>query len=183
MKKIAIVMLVILIFIFSCKNVNILNPNENDVEVFYYSEYSYDFMELYEDIEDALEYRKQYIIKDYKDKFRSILVFNSDIYQFILIDNDYNKFRLHFYEDDNFSIRFNDKYIVNNSSYNYMDLQEDGFLTIYYDNNKLKIPFNYDVDEIKKYNYLSDEENSDVNFIIFTIKLYESLYTNNFLNY
>ena len=74
---------IIMFFIFSCKNVNILNPNENDVEVFYTDNYKIvEYTNAYTNgwvDEDGRVGRGSYHymhfkIKKYKDKFKNIYI-------------------------------------------------------------------------------------------------------------
>lgn len=198
---------IIIFFIFSCQNVKILNPNENDVEVFYADS-------IADDLTMIVEYKSktnngkidlvgctQFKIKCYENDFNNIYSMrhihsNYLAYEQILIDNKDTLFALEFVVPFDISEPYIDYICVFGNGQHAQSwsnsikvaIETNGKLIFDWDRppfyglpTNVATPFYFREDEFRDYDYLTDEENIILNFIIYTVKLYESLCTNGYL--
>lgn len=205
MKKIAVTILAVTVFILSCDKTNILNPNENEVEVFYLDGSDIvEYRSKTNEVSGAVEMAEgiKFNIKDYKDNFESIISIREYEYDYLtykqILNNDEHRFILRFrIPFTNLESPYIDMISVASMRQNYfLDSYSNGQMVAKETNNKIvfsgkeiytqtnvdiEAPFCFEESEFKNYGYLTYEENLILNFIIYSVKLYESLITNNFV--
>ncbi len=183
-----------MLFMISCSNVKILDPNERDVEIQYITTVK-NGTEIYRYVSQNVTSLMKFKLKDFADDFENILcaeLYDGKTY-FTLGDLYINKY--------NFSILF-DKYDykkIKNISYLFSNtMLEVVFMVtnVSVNGSQLTLTFNKQINgsntatidlgsdldtimnSIKTYSYLSDKENYHYKVVILTILIYASLQAN-----